>query len=77
MRDAKTPRMLKNSIMNNKEQEMRSQLNKIVTSDVVGDAVIRSRQDRGDSMVFDRGKAKKGLLEPEGSLNQEGQRTLV
>jgi len=42
--------------MNYKEHEMKSQLNKPVTSDVARDAVMRSRQDRRDSMVFDRGK---------------------
>ena len=77
VREAKTPRMLKNSKMNYKEQEMKSQLNKRVTSDVVGDAVIRSRQAQRGSWNFDRGKIQTGLLEPEGSLNQEGQRTLV
>jgi len=58
-----------NSKMNSKEQEMKSQLNKRVTNDAVGDAMMRSRQDQGDSMVFDRGKVQMGLLDPEGNLN--------
>ena len=66
-----------NSKMNSKEQEMKSQLNKRVTSDVAGNAVMRSRQVQRGSWNFDQGKVQMGLLEPEGSLNQEGQRTLV
>ena len=69
--------MLKNSKMNNKEQEMKSQLNERLTCDVAGDAVMRSRQVQRGSWNFDRGKVQMGLLEPEGSLNQEGQRALV
>ena len=56
--------MLKNSKMNYEEQEMMSQLNKRVTIDVAGSAVMRWN--------FDRGKIQTGLLEPEGSLSQEG-----
>ena len=63
--------------MNYKEHEMKSQLNKPVTSDVARDAVMRSRQVQRGSWNFDQGKVQMGLLEPEGSLNQEGQRTLV
>ena len=51
-----------------KEQGMKSQRNKRVTSDVARDAVMRSRQVQRRSFTFDRGKT------PDESWNRKGVR---
>jgi len=66
-----------NSKLFYEELEMKSQLKKRVTSEIIRDAVTRIRHYQRGSWNFDRGKTQTGILQPEGSPRQEGQRTLA